>query len=132
MKRLTYKDPKDNFFSTLNLFYCKDGTTWVRGGGPAPDYPDVKLDDWIRGIVKNFKADIDVDEMDDENLNMAMAELIFDGSDTMEGFIALVYNAAWAFSALNAKLMEYEDTGLTPEEIARAIAFERCDKPEEG
>lgn len=117
--RLTKKKPDENFEAVLNLFYCKDMTTWVRGGGSAPEYRDVKLDDWIRGVVKRFNADINVDEMNDEELNMQMAELMIgEEMETIEDFIALFYNAAWAFSALNARLMEYEDTGLSPEEIA--------------
>lgn len=121
--RLTHRKPDDNVTAALNLFYCKDMTTWVRGGGPAPEYPDVKLDDWIRGVVKKFKADIDVDAMNDEELNMAMAELtIFEDMETIEDLIALFYNAAWAFSALNAKLTEYEDTGLSPKEVVEMKA----------
>ena len=117
--RLTKKKPDGNFEAVLNLFYCKDMTTWVRGGGPAPEYRDVKLDDWIRGVVKRFNAYINVDEMNDEELNMQMAELMIgEEMETIEDFIALFYNASWAFSALNARLMEYEDTGLSPEEIA--------------
>ena len=117
--RLTHKKPDDNLTAALNLFYCKDMSTWVRGGGPAPDYPDVKLDDWIRGVVKTYKADIDVDSMSDEELNETMADLtIFENMETIEDLIAMLYNAAWAFSALNARLMEYEDTGLTPKEVS--------------
>lgn len=116
--RLTYEKPVDNLTAALNLFYCKDMTTWVRGGGPAPEYPDMKLNDWIRGVVKMYKADIDVDSMSDEDLNCAMADLtIFEDMETIEDLIAFLYNAAWASSALNARLMEYEDTGLTPQEI---------------
>ena len=118
MKRLTKTNPDGNFEAMLNLFFCAEGTTWVRGGGPAPEYPDVKLNDWIRDVIKRLDADIEVDEMDDEELNMAMAELtIFGDMETIEDLIALLYNAAWAFSALNAELMEYEDIGLSPEEV---------------
>ena len=37
--RLTTDNPQNNVETALNLFYIKDGETYVRGGGPAPDYP---------------------------------------------------------------------------------------------
>ena len=116
--RLTTDKPDGNFETALNMFYAKDGTTWVRGGGPAPDYQDVELNEWIRSIVKKLGADIEVDGVSDEELNMTMAEItIFDGLEDIDGLIAMLYNAAWAFSELNARLMDYEDSGLTPEEV---------------
>lgn len=44
MNRLTTDIPKGNFENALNLFYNKDGWTWVRRGGTAPDYKDVSRD----------------------------------------------------------------------------------------
>lgn len=121
--RLTYREPPDNFTATLNLFYCKDMDTWVRGGGEPPEYPDVRLDDWIRKIIKTFNADIDADSMNSEELNAVMAEMVmFEDTETVEDLIALLYNAAWAFSELNGRLMKYEDTGLTPQEVVEMKA----------
>jgi hypothetical protein len=45
MKRLTIDQPENNTETALNLFYVKDGEAWARGGGEAPDYPDVRLTD---------------------------------------------------------------------------------------
>ena len=40
MNRITTDHPSDNIETALNLFYIKNGETWVRGGGPGPaDFP---------------------------------------------------------------------------------------------
>lgn len=41
---------------------------------------------------------------------MMMGEWLFDGPDTTEGVMALLYTAAWAYSELRHKLMQYEDS----------------------
>ena len=110
--RLTTDKPDGNFEAALNLFYCKDGTTWVRGGGPAPDYPDVKLNDWIRVLIAQHGDDkelADKDKWDDSSLNDVLSDMVFDGTETIDGVLALLYQEAWAFSELNARLKEYED-----------------------
>ena len=118
MKRLTTDNPEGNDSAALNLFYIKDQETWVRGGGSAPDYPDVTLNSWIRGIIKTYGTDKDTANLDDEELSGAMSELLFNGTDTIEGVIATLYAAAWAFSTLRWRLERYENTGLNPEEVA--------------
>ena len=48
-----------------------------------------------------------------------------DGPDEPTGLLALLYTAAWSYAELRGRLMQYEDTGLTPElcaEFARADA----------
>ena len=42
MKRLTTDDAQSILYG-LNLIFVKDGEIWIRGGGPAPDYPDCTL-----------------------------------------------------------------------------------------
>lgn len=125
--RLTTDNPKGNYSTALNLFYIKGKETWVRGGGPAPDYPDVSLYDYIRRAITRHHAggfDLDVSK---EDLDGALFEALFDGTDTKEGLIAALYEAAWAFSIIRHKLKAYEDAG-TPvifedgaETIDRAI-----------
>ena len=120
MKRLTTDTPKDNLEAALNLFYIKDHETWVRGYGPAPEYADVSLFDLTRDIVKTHIPDVELPEDDDDLSNM-MPEWLMDGIDSAEGIVALLYTAAWAYAELRHKLMRYEDTGLTPEEIKNAL-----------
>lgn len=116
MKRLTADNPKDNLENALNLFYIKDNETWVRSGGPGPEYADISLFDFTRSIVKAHIPDVELPE-DNDNLSMMMCEWLFDECDTAEGLIALLYTAAWSYAELRHRLAAYEDTGLEPAEI---------------
>lgn len=116
MKRLTTNCPDNNLDAALNLFYIKDFETWVRGGGDGPDYPDIRLYDFIRKAAKILLPDLDF-PMDDDGVDYAMGELLLDGPDEPTGLLALLYTAAWSYSELRGRLMQYENTGLTPEEI---------------
>ena len=116
MKRLTTNCPDNNLDAALNLFYVKDFETWVRGGGDGPDYPDIRLYDFIRKAAKILLPDLDF-PMDDDGVDYAMGELLLDGPDEPTGLLALLYTAAWSYAELRGRLMQYEDTKLTPEEI---------------
>ena len=116
MKRLTTNCPDNNLDAALNLFYIKDFETWVRGGGDGPDYPDIRLYDFIRKTAKILLPDLDF-PMDDDGVDYAMGELLLDGPDEPTGLLALLYTAAWSYAELRGRLMQYEDTELTPEEI---------------
>lgn len=115
MKRLTTDTPSDNIQTALNLFYVKDGWTWVRGGGSAPEYQDVSLCDYIRNIIKGHIPDAEL-PADDDDLSMMMAAWLLDGIDSAEGVIATLYTAAWAFSELRHRLMAYEDAEAVSED----------------
>lgn len=108
MKRLTNDNPQDNVSSALNLFYVKDGWTWVRGGGPGPDYADVTLNDYVRMIARDHGLEIAKSSNDDE-ISCEMAELLFDGTSTVEGIVATLYTAGWAFAVLRERLKRYEE-----------------------
>lgn len=113
--RFTTDKPEGNLQNALNLFYIQDHQAYVRGGGPEPDFKDVSLYDFIRRIIKTH--DLDIPAADDEELSEAAYERLFDGTDTMEGVVALLYTAAWAFAEIRGKLASYEDAGLTPKEV---------------
>lgn len=119
MWRLTTDTPDDNVMTALNLFYVKDGETWVRGGGAAPDYPDITLFEFIRGVCGVLTPDLEL-PADNDNLSCLMADLLFDGSDEPTGIVALLYMAAWVCAELRGRLMPYEDTGLEPEQCENA------------
>lgn len=135
MKRLTTNCPDNNLDAALNLFYVKDFETWVRGGGDGPDYPDIRLYDFIRKAAKILLPDLDF-PMDDDGVDYAMGELLLDGPDEPTGLLALLYTAAWSYAELRGRLMQYEDTGLEPamcanyktfedEAISKAVTFKR-------
>ena len=122
MNRLTTDCPDNNLDSAPNLFYVKDSETWVRGGGDGPDYPDIRLYDFIRKAAKILLPDLDF-PMDDDGVDYAMGELLLDGPDEPTGLLALLYTAAWSYAELRGRLMQYEDTDLTPEEFTAYWAF---------
>lgn len=123
MKRLTTNCPDNNLDAALNLFYVKDFETWVRGGGDGPDYPDIRLYDFIRKAAKILLPDLDF-PMDDDGVDYAMGELLLDGPDEPTGLLALLYTAAWSYAELRGRLMQYEDTGLEPAMCANYKTFE--------
>lgn len=123
MKRLTTNCPDNNLDAALNLFYIKDFETWVRGGGDGPDYPDIRLYDFIRKAAKILLPDLDF-PMDDDSVDYAMGELLLDGPDEPTGLLALLYTAAWSYAELRGRLMQYEDTGLEPAMCANYKTFE--------
>lgn len=123
MKRLTTNCPDNNLDAALNLFYIKDSETWVRGGGDGPDYPDIRLYDFIRKAAKILLPDLDF-PMDDDGVDYAMGELLLDGPDEPTGLLALLYTAAWSYAELRGRLMQYEDTGLEPATCANYKTFE--------
>lgn len=123
MKRLTTNCPDNNLDAALNLFYIKDSETWVRGGGDGPDYPDIRLYDFIRKAAKILLPDLDF-PTDDDGVDYAMGELLLDGPDEPTGLLALLYTAAWSYAELRGRLMQYEDTGLEPAMCANYKTFE--------
>ena len=123
MKRLTTNCPDNNLDAALNLFYIKDFETWVRGGGDGPDYPDIRLYDFIRKAAKILLPDLEF-PMDDDGVDYAMGELLLDGPDEPTGLLALLYTAAWSYAELRGRLMQYEDTGLEPAMCANYKTFE--------
>ena len=120
MKRLTTNCPDNNLDAALNLFYIKDFETWVRGGGDGPDYPDIRLYDFIRKAAKILLPDLDF-PTDDDGVDYAMGELLLDGPDEPTGLLALLYTAAWSYAELRGRLMQYEDTDMTPVEVSMLV-----------
>lgn len=108
MKRLTTDTPKNNIETSSNLFYVKDRWTWIRGGGPAPDYADISLCDFVRMLAKANIPDAELPE-DDDDLSDLMCDWLIDEPDSAEGIISLLYTAGWAFAELRHRLAAYED-----------------------
>ena len=120
MKRLTTDRPQDNVENTLNLFYIKDKETWIRGGGPAPEYRDVTLDDFMRRMIKEKHLDVKVPE-DWQEFSCMMAEWLMDDPESETGLLALVYAAAWGFAEIRERLKRYEDTGAMPDVLEELL-----------
>lgn len=120
MKRLTTDRPQDNVENTLNLFYIRNKETWIRGGGPAPQYRDVSLDDFMRRMIKEKHVDEKVPERWNEFSEM-MAEWLMDEPESETGMLALVYAAAWGFAEIRERLKRYEDTGAMPDVLEELL-----------
>ena len=119
MKRYTpivTDDPQDNVAAALNLVFVKDNEIYVRGYGPAPDFADTRLYDMARDLLLKYSPETleNADLNDDNELSCAIAEMLFDGTDTMEGVVALLYTMAWAFAETRERLRMYEGTRLSP------------------
>lgn len=115
MKRLTTDTPQNLMETALNLFFAKDGEAWVRGGGTVAD---ISLFDFTREAIKNLCKDSDgFAYLPDEEMGEILLDWAGDGYDSVESIIGTLYTAGWAFAEIRARLKQYEDTGLTPEEV---------------
>ena len=112
-------DPQDNVEAALNLVFVKNREVYVRGYGPAPDFADARLYDMARDLLKKYSPETleNADLSDDDELSCAIAEMLFDGTDTIEGVIALLYTMAWAFAENRERLKMYEETRLSPMDL---------------
>lgn len=108
--RLTTDTPQGNLEQALNLFYAKDGETWVRGYGE--NGTDIALLDLIRKIVRRHtKYAAFPETMSDSDISFTMAEWLVDGTDSIEGVLALLYQAAWVCAELRERLKRFENNG---------------------
>lgn len=106
--RLTTNTPQGNLEQSLNLFYAKDGKTWVRGYGE--NGTDIALLDLIRKLVRRHtKYAAFPETMSDSDISFTMAEWLVDGTDSIEGVLALLYQAAWVCAELREHLKQFED-----------------------
>lgn len=106
--RLTSNTPQGNLEQSLNLFYAKDGETWVRGYGE--NGADITLFDLIRKLVRRHtKYAAFPETMSDSDISFTMAEWLVDGTDSIEGVLALLYQAAWVCAELREHLKQFED-----------------------
>lgn len=131
MNRLTTDKPNGSYENALNLFYGKDWEVWVRGGGAAPEYPDVRLIDYIRDIARRHKLAF-TPEADDMTFAEETNDALLDGTDTLEGVVGMLHTAGWVCATLRARLAAYEDTGLTPEEVVNLKAEAALGRADDG
>lgn len=87
--------------------------------GPAPDFSDATLSNVTRDILQKYSPETleNVRLKDDLELSCATSEWLFDGIDTIEGVVALLYTMAWAFAETRERLRMYEETRLSPMDL---------------
>lgn len=106
--RLTSNTPQGNLEQSLNLFYAKDGETWVRGYGE--NGTDIALLDLMRKLICRYMEPDEIPEtMSDEAVMFAMVDWLYGGTDSMEGVLALLYLAGWVCAELRECLKRFED-----------------------
>ena len=52
---------------------------------------------------------LEIDISDETAIGLSVYESLFDGIDTLEGIVATLYTAGWAFAELRARLELYEN-----------------------
>lgn len=106
--RFTTDTPQDNLERALNLFYVKDRKTWVRGYGENGS--DISLTDLTRELMEQYTEPFKSPKaMSDIDISLTMVDWLFDGADSMEGVLALLYQAAWVCAELRDCLKRFED-----------------------
>jgi len=111
MNRLTKDDVKEMGMLDLshNQVFVKNREAWYR------DFErEVSARDLVKEIFECNKIEYPADN---EEFDEYMLELLQDGCNTLEGLVAMLYNALWAFADVREILKAYEDTELTPEEF---------------
>ena len=116
MKRLTTDNPRDNIHICWNLFTLENGQTMFL---TKSDEEQVNLCDLMRTISKKLGCQITYDGAEDTDYNISeyLSESMDNEIYSIETLLAYFYTTAWAFADLRERLKQYEDTGLTPEEI---------------
>lgn len=101
-----------NFITALNLFFVRNGETYVRGYGE--NGKDISLIDFVKRIANQQMISIPYEISD------YLTDCLFDNEpESKEGLLALFYTAAWAFAEIRERLKEYEESGLEPEDVKR-------------
>ena len=106
MKRLTTDDAQSILYG-LNLIFVKDGEIWIRGGGPAPDYPDCTLVEYIGRIAETHH--LDIVSRDAESLGDEMYDCLQYGVEELEGVVAFLHAAAVQAAEMRGRLSDIED-----------------------
>ena len=106
--RLTTDTPQGNLEQALNLFYAKDGETWVRGYGE--NGADISLTDLMRELMESYTEPVVPPKtMSDEDVMFAMGDWLYGGTESIEGVLGLLYLAGWVCAELRECLKRIED-----------------------
>lgn len=106
--RLTTDTPQGNLEQALNLFYAKDGETWVRGYGE--NGADISLTDLMRELMESYTEPVVPPKtMSDEDVMFAMMDWLYGGTESIEGVLGLLYLAGWVCAELRECLKRIED-----------------------
>ena len=125
MKRLTSDKP----VAEMGMFELAHNSCYIKDGKAR--YRDYSLDEDARVLTRMLlkdHADGDDAFTCDEDFDDWMIDYLEYGMDSIEGLIALFYRNLWAMADLREALKDYEDTGLSPEQIIEidSLYAEKC------
>ena len=123
MKRLTTDKPVREMTMTElahnSCYRAADGNARYRDFGI-----DADARQFIIHLLEKFAGET-VEYASAEEFDEVMLEALAEGTDTLRGVLALLYEQIWSKAELREYLRVYEDTGLTPEQaeqIAKDIS----------
>lgn len=115
MERLT----SSNTFE-MNMYQLALNQVYISQDGWAQyvEGPDRECSvcDLIRAVSKTLGVELPI--LDNEDLSDLMTDWLQYGAEKPEGVVAVLYRALCAMASVRDKLFRYEDTCLTPEEVA--------------
>lgn len=115
MNRLTSDKP----VAEMGMFELAHNSCYIKDGKAR--YRDYSMDEDARALTRMLlknRADGDDAFTGDDDFDEEMIDYLQDGMGSIEGLIALFYRNLWAMSELREALKAYEDTGLSPDQVA--------------
>lgn len=105
-----------------NSCYVKDHQAMFR----SYDF-DIDARNLARKLIRDI-AKCNDDLSDNDYFDEWISDFLSDGTDSIEGLIAVFYSNLWAMAELRERLKEYEDIGLLPEQIREVdkLYAEKC------
>lgn len=114
MNRLTSNkkvSEMDMYELAYNSCYTKDGKARIR------DFEnDFDARELTRNILEELADDAFIDNTD-ETFDETITDYLQYGTSELVGLIAVFYRNLWAMADLRERLKDYEDAGLTPEQL---------------
>lgn len=118
MRRLTTDCARDSFEVSMNYVFGKDGWAHIVSDG---EHENVPLTSWARAQCIKRGCDEFPGETPEE-IDQTLCDCIADGDGCP---IALAYCFASQACHLRTRLKQYEDTGLTPDEIMGLCSMDK-------
>lgn len=126
MERLTTsKDVSEMNMVELahNSCYVKDHNAMFRSYDSEIDARNL-----ARKLIRDIAKCDDDGLSDNDYFDEWISDFLYEGTDSIEGLIAVFYRNLWAMAELRERLKDYEDIGLLPEQIKEVdgLYAEKC------
>lgn len=118
MNRFVTDNPQNNTENMLNLVFVKDKEVYVRGAGECDS--DCRLIDFTCAMcAKNTNCDGSIAEEIKDDIDTfwdVMLDCAMDGCEIANAYFALI-----GFAEVRERLRDYENAGVMPDEIQKAV-----------